>query len=149
MTWTELLDDLLKGRHSLTGDTLDADGTLTVTSTNGIEVFHAPLARHHRFDRAEPDLLWTRPILGAGPDGLTYNLNLARRRGLAVLKARQYGQTVVLDLRSGQTATIRPARGDELAELARWDTFVETILSVEESAALDLLDADSWHGRFS
>jgi hypothetical protein len=143
---------LLAGEHTQTGDQMDAGAQMTVTGPDGREVFRAPLARHHRADTADPDVIWIRPVLGGGtgPDGAyQYNLSVARRRSLSVASsAVDPGGTVVLTLRNGQTARISAAAEDELAELHRWDTFVYSALTDQEHADLRALAGDSWHGRF-
>jgi hypothetical protein len=148
------LADLLEGRHTGTGDELDAGAQLIVTEPDGTEAFRAPLARHHMPDPDDPYLLWIRPVLGGTPSpepggGYVFNLSLSRRRGLAYTSARiDENGDLVLVLRSGQGATIQPAAGRELEELQRWDDFTLNVLTAEEEADLDRLDGDSWYGRF-
>jgi hypothetical protein len=148
------LADLLEGRHGRTDDELDAGAQLVVTEPDGTEVFLAPLARHHMSDPDDPHVLWLRPVLGGArspePGGwYVFNLSLSRRRGLAYDSARiDENGDVILVLRGGQIARIQPAAGRELEELQRWDDFTLNVLTAEEEADLDRLDADSWYGRF-
>jgi hypothetical protein len=147
--------DLLEGRHGNAGDELDAGAQLVVTDPDGAEALRAPLARHHMSDPDHPDMLWLRPVLGGTPSPdpsgwYVFNLSISRRRALAYSSASiDENGDVVLTLLSGQVATIQPAAGRELEELQRWDDFTLNILTAEEEADLDRLDADSWYGRFS
>jgi hypothetical protein len=147
------LTALLEGRHHGDNtDDLDSGAQLIITAPDGTEVFGAPLARHHRFDDQDPHVLWVRPILGGTTalDGdYVFNLSLSRRRALAWTSAAvtDHGD-VVLDLQGGQTATIQPAAGAELDDIGRWDDFTLNTLTAEEELALDMLDTDSWYGRF-
>jgi hypothetical protein len=147
------LTDLLQGRHhGDSTDDLDNGAALTITGPDGTQIFRAPLARHHRSDDDDPHVLWIRPILGGtiAPDGdYVFNLSLSRRRALTWTCATLTGHgDVVLTLPGAQTATIRPAAGAELDDIHRWDEFTLNTLTAEEELALDLLDTDSWYGRF-
>jgi hypothetical protein len=51
---------------------------------------------------------------------------------------------VVLTLEGGQITTI----GAGLEDIHHWDDFTLNILTAEEGLALDMLDTDSWYGRF-
>lgn len=149
--WEQRLADLLAGRHTATGDELDAGAQMVVTDPDGTEAFRAALARHHRFEGSS--LLWVRPVLGGAVaaefgGAYVFNLSVNRRRGLLCTRARLYDGDVVLTLASGQTARIQPARGRPLEELRRWDDFTLTILTAAEEAELARLDTDSWYGRF-
>ncbi|MGH8880846.1 MAG: hypothetical protein ACRD0P_26420 [Stackebrandtia sp.] len=150
--WTTKLNDLLAGHHTDTGDPLDAGAELLITEPDGTGSYRAALARHHRREPDPPAVLWLRPIHGADTDPATgravYNLNIARRRGITYTSIEIDGDSIRFRLPSGQTACIRPATGDTLVELKRWDEFTYLTLTAEEETALDALDADSWHGRF-
>ena len=158
-TWNERLTGLLAGTHTTTGDPLDAGAQLVVTNPDGTEAFRAALARHHRTDQDDPQLLWIRPVVGGGPStspdfDYAFSLSAARRRSLH-WQAAAIDETgdVVLHLvapdeEAGQTARIQPARDSELEELKRWDTFVDQ-LDPDEEEALDALEEDSWNGRFA
>ncbi|MFE9428980.1 hypothetical protein ACFYNO_39225 [Kitasatospora sp. NPDC006697] len=151
-TWQTRLADLIAGRHSSSGDPVDAGAQLRVFDDEGTEVFLQALARHHRVDEDDPQLIWIRPLVGGAESaelGYLFNLSATRRRGLSWTQARlEENGDVVLLLRSGETAIVQPAEGDLLAELQRWDRFTDR-LTREEEAQLDALDSDSWHGQFS
>ncbi|MCL3998917.1 hypothetical protein [Streptomyces lavenduligriseus] len=149
--WRQRLSDLIAGNHSPTGDPVDAGARLVVSGPDGAEVFRAALARHHRFeDDGDQAVVWIRPVVGGQDTGSGYlfNLSLARRRSLAVVRADLVADGVEMDLTSGQKARIEPADGPELEELIRWDDFTNR-LTPEEEAALERLEADSWHGRYA
>lgn len=143
---------LLAGEHAASGDPVDAGAQLVVTDPDGTEVFRQGLARHHRTNAENENLIWIRPLVGGSqaPDlGWVFNLNVARRRALQWETAVvDEGGDVVLHLVSGQVARVQPAEGEELAAVEHWDQFVDR-LTADEEAALGHLDADSWHGRFS
>jgi hypothetical protein len=156
--WTTDLDRHL--RQLLTGGHLglDAGAELEVRDPAGQVVFLAPLARHHRVD--ETGTLWVRPVVGGptpdrdtparlpdtvDPDTVdpdTFDPDVARRRGLAATKVRRVNDELIVDLRSGEQARIRPARPALLAELQRWDTWVTVALTAEQEADLDTLAHD-------
>lgn len=147
---------LLEGRHNGDGtDELDNGAMLVIAEHDGTEIIRAPLARHHRIEPEDPHVLWIRPVLGgypsAAPGGeYVFNLSISRRRAITWTDAAvEENGDVILTLEGGQTATIQPAAGAELEELRRWDDFTLNILTTEEERDLDLLQADSWHGRFS
>jgi hypothetical protein len=150
--WQTRFTDLLAGNHSTTGDPVDAGAQLVVTEPGGTEVFRRALARHFR---AEPDpaqVIWIRPLVGGqdSPElGHVFNLNQARRHALTWTEAH-IGDNgdVIMQLRSGETARIQPAEGEELARLERWDHFLDR-LTRDEERQLAALDADSWYGQFS
>ena len=150
-TWQDRLAELIAGNHSDSGDPVDAGAQLRVFDEEGNEVFLQALARHHRVDEDDPQLIWIRPLVGGAESGLGYvfNLSAARRRGLGWTRARlEESEDVVLLLQSGETAVVQPADGERLVELQRWDRFTDR-LTREEEAPLDALDSDSWHGQFS
>jgi hypothetical protein len=151
--WIHRIDALLAGRHTTTGDELDAGAELVVGDPGGWEVFRAVLARHHRVDADEPRLVWVRPITGGYTDERTglrlYDLNVCRRRALSYTDAQVRGSGVVLSLDSGQTACITAASPEALAELQAWDTFTLNILTTEEERELSRLSGDTWTGRFA
>jgi hypothetical protein len=144
------LTELLNGHD---GD-LDNGAELVITEPDGTVSMRAPLARHYRLDDEDPHVLWLRPVPGGtqapGAAGLpVFNLSLCRRRGLAFTAATiDQDGNVILALRGGQTATIQPATGRQLATLHLWDDFTLNILTAEEELDLDRLATDSWHGRF-
>ncbi|MFD8732322.1 hypothetical protein [Streptomyces sp. NPDC059611] len=150
--WHQRFSDLLAGKHSPTGDPVDAGARLVVTDPDGTEVFRAALARHHRFDGdGDGDqVIWIRPLVGGQDTGSGYlfNLGLARRRSLTVVHAGLVDDSVEIRLAGGQKARIEPADGLELEELTRWDDFANR-LTPEEDAALGKLEADSWYGRYA
>ncbi|NUU20929.1 MAG: hypothetical protein HOV68_05345 [Streptomycetaceae bacterium] len=150
--WQDRFDQLLAGGHADSGDPVDAGAQLVVSAADGTEVFRHGLARHHRTDSEDPQLIWIRPLVGgaAAPDGTyVFNLSLTRRRSLRWTAAQlDTSGSVQLRLSSGETALIQPAEGEELAEVQRWDRFTD-LLTRDEEAALDELDGDSWHGRYA
>jgi hypothetical protein len=149
--WTQRLAELLAGRHTTTGDELDAGAQLAVVESDGAIAFLAPLARHCRLDETDQQLVWVRPIVGGYLEhGAPYfNLNMARRRGLTFTDAELDGDGIVFELQNDQTARIQPAADETLTELQRWDTFFYTTLTDQEANDLARLDADSWNGRFA
>ncbi|WP_051740030.1 hypothetical protein [Kitasatospora sp. MBT66] len=156
-SWQNALEDLVAGRHSASGDHDDAGAQLVVTDPDGTEVFRAPLARHHRIDPDQPNLLWLRPIVGGSPNPdvptlYDYNLNVARRRALVWDRVEVGADGAVSfqlaplgDEEQGQGARVEAADGEELETLSRWDDFVSR-LSADDEAELDRLAADSWTG---
>lgn len=147
------LADLLAGRHSRTGDPLDAGAQLVITEPDGAVVFRAALARTHRIDPDDPRTVWIRPVFGAyqpdPPTGWAFPLGELRRRALTWHHADvDPSGAPLLHLVSGQTARIEPATGPELDQLHHWDDFCLNTLTAGEEALLDTLDADSWHLRF-
>lgn len=147
--WRKRFSDLLAGNHSTTGDPVDAGARLVVFNPDGSEAFRAALARHHRFEDAEP-VVWIRPLIGGQDtdDGYLFNLGVTRRRSLHWGTVRLAGDGIEIDLVQEQRARIEPADGPELTELSRWDDFTNR-LTAEEDAALRNLDADSWQGRYA
>ncbi|MCG7524019.1 hypothetical protein MHW47_06125 [Streptomyces sp. OfavH-34-F] len=151
-TWQDRLAELIAGDHSYTGDPVDAGAQLRVVDEEGNEVFLQALARQHRVDEDDPQLIWIRPLVGGAESaglGYVFNLSTARRRGLGWTEAHlEENGDVVLRLQSGETAVVQPAGGERLVELQRWDRFTDR-LTREEEVQLDALDSDSWHGQFS
>lgn len=155
---------LLSGSHAEESERDEDDAaatgaTLRVTDPDGTLVYTAPLARMWRLDPDDPTVLWLRPIAGRAtpPDGdteltPTFSLSAARRRSIAAdtVHLSADGDTatpmITVEQRTGQRATITVAAGDELAELAAWDTFTLTVLSAADEAALEELAEDSCHG---
>ncbi|MFD8887499.1 hypothetical protein ACFV0H_34175 [Streptomyces erythrochromogenes] len=148
--WRRRFSDLVAGNHSPTGDPVDAGARLVVSDPDGTEVFRAALARHHRFEDDDDQVVWIRPLVGGQDtgDGYLFNLGLVRRRSLSWTQACMVNDGVEIDLATGQKARIEPADGPELEQLTRWDDFTNR-LSPDEDAALGRLDADSWHGRYA
>ncbi|WP_327740598.1 hypothetical protein OG749_47065 (plasmid) [Streptomyces nojiriensis] len=148
--WRQRFTDLVEGNHSPTGDPVDAGARLVVSDPDGTEVFRAPLARHHRFEDDGDQVVWIRPLVGGErtESGSLFNLNVARRRSLQWARAGLVDDGVEIDLTSGQRARIEPADGPDLEQLIRWDDFTDR-LTPDEDAALQRLDADSWHGRYA
>ena len=146
--WTDEHDRqlawLLSGGHA----GLDGGAELEVRHDDGSPAFRAALARHHRTE--PPDLVWIRPVVGghapdraeAGQPLYAFDLDLARRRGLHVTGVRSDGAELRLDLATGQTAVVRPAAPDTLAELQRWDTWYYTACDSATQRELDALDHD-------
>ncbi|WP_331729343.1 hypothetical protein OG592_43725 (plasmid) [Streptomyces avidinii] len=148
--WRQRFSELVAGNHSPTGDPVDAGARLIVSDPDGTEVFRAALARHHRFEDGDEQLLWIRPLVGGEDtgDGYLFNLNVARRRSLTCARGALVDDGVEIELTSGQRARIEPADGPELHQLIHWDDFTNR-LTPEEDAELQRLDADSWHGRYA
>jgi hypothetical protein len=147
--WLAQLEFLLAGA----GKDLEGGAELEVCDPDGAVVFVAPLARHCRID--DEGVLWLRPVVGGyrppageGMPPYAFSLNAARPRGLLPTDVRREGENLVLQLSSGQQARIRPAGGEALAELQRWDTFYYLELTAQEEAALDALWGDSYVGRW-
>ncbi|MFF7647862.1 hypothetical protein [Streptomyces canus] len=150
--WQTRFADLLAGNHSSTGDPVDAGAQLVVIDPDGTEVFRQPLARHFRAEPEPDQLIWIRPLVGGqtSPDlGFVFNLNQTRRRALEWTEAHlDDNGDVVMQLRSGETARIQPAEGEELAKIEHWDDFLNR-LTREEEQQLATLEGDSWYGQFS
>ncbi|MGA5442507.1 hypothetical protein ACPCKW_23725 [Streptomyces griseoincarnatus] len=150
--WQTRFADLLAGNHSSTGDPVDAGAQLVVTEPGGSEVFRQALARHFRAEPEPDQVIWIRPLVGGhtSPElGFVFNLNQARRRALEWTEAHlDDNGDVIMQLRSGETARIQPAAGDELVTLEHWDDFLNR-LTREEERQLAALEDDSWHGQFS
>ena len=146
-SWLPYLQFLLAGA----GRDLEGGAELEVSDPGGEVVFAAALARHCRLD--DEGILWVRPVVGgyrpAPAEGMppyVFSLNAARPRGLLAVGVGREGEDLVLELDSGQRASIRPARAETLAELQRWDDFYYLALSAEEEADLDALWGDSYVG---
>jgi hypothetical protein len=147
--WLAHLEFLLAGA----GRDLEGGAEIEVSDPGGEVVFLAPLARHYRLD--DEGILWLRPVVGGyrpvpenGVPPYAFSLAAARRRGLLPTEARRDGEDLVFELNTGQRARIRPARGEALAELQRWDSFYYVVLTAGEEADLDALWADSDIGRW-
>ena len=146
-SWSAELDRHLAGL--LAGGDADLAGgaELEVRHPEGSRAFRAPLARHHRTEH--PQLVWIRPVVGGftpdrepGAPAYAFDLGLARRRALEFTTAHRDGDALRFELVTGQTATIRPARPDTLAELERWDTYFLTVLDAATQRELDALAHD-------
>jgi hypothetical protein len=165
--WQVHLADLLAGHEPGRPASPDAAGPagaeLVVTDPGGREAFRAPLARHHRVDEHDPQLIWIRPIIGgyapADPSSehdYLFHLSTARRRGLHFLHAAvddsvQDGDRagdVVLRLYGGQSARISQASGPARTQLWLWDQFLSTALTAEQARQLAQLREDSWIGPY-
>ncbi|GLY38977.1 hypothetical protein Amsp01_050010 [Amycolatopsis sp. NBRC 101858] len=135
------LHDLLNGRGEDAGENLP--GAELIVSEDGQEVFRAALARHARRDEDDPAVIWIRPLVGGSVRANlpVFDLAAARRRALHVAEARTEGESLVLDLVTGQEARVRPARGAQLAALQDFDTWLIT-LTAEERAEAEALDHD-------
>lgn len=128
---------------------LQGGAELEVRHPDGAVALRAPLARHHRVEGS--NLVWVRPVVGGyapehdepGQPAYAFDLAAARRRALDFTSVQVEGDAIHLELTSGQAAVIRPATGDTLAELQRWDTYYYTVLDVETQAELDALAHDS------
>lgn len=108
-----------------------------------------PVARHFRID---DDVVWFRPLIGgrrATGGSVVFPLGECRRRGISLDDVDVAAGVVRFELAGGQHLQLRPADPSELATLELWDTFTLTVLTAQEEADLDALDADSWHGRFT
>ena len=147
--WLPYLEFLLAGA----GRDLEGGAELEVSHPGGQVVFRAALARHWRLD--DEGILWLRPVVGGyrpvpgeGAPPYAFSLNAARPRGLLPTDVCREREDLVFELNSGQRARIRPASGENLAELQRWDTFYYLTLTAEEEAALDALWGDSYLGRW-
>lgn len=146
--WTDTHDRLLGWLLAGGADGLDGGAELDVRHTDGTPAFRAALARHHRLD--PPDVVWVRPVVGGyepdhdepGQPTYAFDVDIARRRALHVRAARVDGAELHLDLATGQTAVIRPAAADTLADLTRWDTWYLTALDAATQRELDALTHD-------
>lgn len=115
---------------------------------------------------AEQDLCWLRPLVAGYPTApgrifgdYAFHLDVSRPRGLPLQRVDlqpaaepleadrsgpHAGRDVVFALPDGGALRVQPARGDQLTELHRWDTFTR-VLSSADSAALDeLQDMGQW-----
>jgi hypothetical protein len=139
--WTAFTD-LLAGRGQDADD--DLPGAELAVFHDGREVFRAALARHARRDHGDPDVVWLRPLVApATGEGRLPNFDAAvvRRRALYIATARLDGRGLALELHTGQTARIEPARADRLAVLQDFDTWIIT-LAGEQRAELEALEDD-------
>lgn len=153
VVWTDQHDRLMAWLLAGGDAGLDGGAELEVSHPDGSAAFRAALARHHRVE--PPNLVWIRPVIGGdglGDDELehdesgraahAFDVDVARRRALQVRTALADGQELHLELATGQTAVIRPAAADTLAELSRWDTWYYTALGAAGQRELDALDHD-------
>ncbi|NBH06036.1 hypothetical protein [Amycolatopsis sp. SID8362] len=134
--------DLLVGCGQDVGD--DLPGAELVVFDDGREVFRSALARHARRDRDDPAVIWIRPLVAraAFRAGLpAFDVEVVRRRALHVTGARIDDGVLSVDLASGQRARIEPARGDRLAVLQDFDTWMITLTSAQR-ADIEALDHD-------
>lgn len=151
--WTDEHDRLMAWLLAGGDAGLDGGAELDVSHPDGSPAFRAALARHHRVE--PPDLVWIRPVIGgyglidyelehdeSGRAAYAFDVEVARRRALQVRTARAHGQELHLDLATGQSAVIRPAATDTLAELSRWDTWYYTALDAAAQRDLDALNHD-------
>lgn len=129
------------------GGLLANGAMLEVNHPSGEPTSSWPLARHHRL---EDEVLWVRPLVGGHrttTGAPTFPLGDCLRRGIGLEHWSITNDRIRFELGSGQTIDLRPATtAGELEQLELWDTFVAVVLSAADEAALDRLDADSWHG---
>lgn len=140
--------DALAELDAFVGALLATGAALEVTTPGGGPVRSWPLARHHRLD---PDVLWVRPLAGGRrteTGAPAFPLGDCLRKGIGLDRWSLVGERIRFELASGQTIDLRPATTPELEELELWDRFVTVALTAEDEAALDRLDADSWHGPY-
>lgn len=142
-TWVEALDRLLQ-----------IGAALIVIDPDGITRHHSPLARSLRWDDADPEVVWIRPIFSryTDPDGVdAFPLGLTRRRALHVIDHAEAldDTSLTLDLITGQRARIILATGEAFADLQAWDSFTAATLTQDERDDLAALSDDSWHGRYN
>lgn len=154
----QLLTQLLQGETEATaagGEKQLADGAeLEVAGPDGAVQRVWPLARHYRIEQPAdgPPTLWLRPIVAGGRDRAgrpVFSLSDCRSRGLTYRRAHTDRGRLVLELGSGQLATVRPAGPDAGEQLAAWDAFVLARLPADIEAQLEELADDSWHGPFA
>lgn len=139
--WTTL-SELLRGGGQDTGD--DLPGAELVVFEGGVQVFCAALARHARRDRADPMVIWIRPLVAPAASHTelpAFDLTVVRRRALHLTDAQIDDTGLAIDLASGQRARIEPARADRLAALQDFDTWMTT-LAVEQRAEIEALTHD-------
>lgn len=146
----QVLTDLLDGRHTSTGDPLDAGAELIVTESSGAAVYTAALTRMHRLEPGHPPTLWLRPVeLEVSSDPAASATPAAwRRRGLTFSDIRCHvadgpAQELVLTLWNGQVAHIRSAGPRQLSALAAWDELVYNRLPDFALAEMEQLEDDS------
>lgn len=148
----QLLTQLLEGQA---GGAEPAGGAvLEVAGPDGAVQRVWPLARHYRLEQPadSPPTLWLRPIVAGGRDAAgrpVFSLSDCRSRGLTYRRAHTDRGRLVLELGSGQTATLRPAGPAACEQLAAWDAFVLARLPAGIEAQLEQLADDSWHGPFA
>jgi hypothetical protein len=135
-----ILENLVAGRAQKRADGLLAGAELVIDGGQGVA-----LARHMRRDTDEPTLFWIRPLSAAFQDPETrlpvFDPAIVRRRALHVTAARCGGSRLRLELVSGSTVTVQPARSGRLLVLQDFDTWMTTISSGEREG-LEALDHD-------
>lgn len=135
-----ILEDLVAGRTQKRADDLLPGAELVIDGGQ-----RAALARHVRRDTAEPALFWVRPLSAALQDPETqlpvFDPTIVRRRAFHVAAARHDGPRLHLELVSGTTVTVQPARSSRLMVLQDFDTWMTTI-SDGEREGLEALDHD-------
>lgn len=136
------LTDLLAGRGQDVGE--DLPGADLVVFDDGREVFRAALARHARRDRGDPAVVWIRPLFAPATSagGLpSFDTAVVRRRVPHVAGARADDGGLAIELHSGRHTRIEPARGDRLAALQDFDTWLITLVA-EQRADIEALGHD-------
>ncbi|WP_216216879.1 hypothetical protein [Amycolatopsis aidingensis] len=141
----DALNHLLTGRIPDADDTEALAGAELIVRDGDLEVFRAALARHARRDHDDPAVFWIRPLVPADHDPDTglpqFDPDTVPRRGLRIHRAQLDGVRLGLALDSGQHALIQPARGEQLAVLQDWDTWITT-LPDDRRRDLESLDHD-------
>jgi len=131
------------------GRLLDNGAVLDLTNPHG-PTSSWPLARHHLI---EDGALWIRPLIGGHRTDTgvaVFPLGDCLRRGIALDSYTITGTGIRFALGSAQVVELRAAStSGELEALQLWDSFTLTVLTADEEADLDRLDADSWHGRYT
>ncbi|UMP06679.1 hypothetical protein [Amycolatopsis sp. EV170708-02-1] len=135
-----VLEDLVIGRTQKRADDLLPGAELVIDGGQRVA-----LARHVRRDTDEPGLFWIRPLSAAFQDPETrlpvFDPTIVRRRALHVAAARRDGPRLHLELVSGSTVTVQPARSGRLMVLQDFDTWMTTI-SDGERKGLEALHHD-------
>ncbi|WP_410582501.1 hypothetical protein [Amycolatopsis sp. lyj-108] len=135
-----ILENLVAGRAQTRGDDLLPGAELAIDGGQRVA-----LARHVRRDTNEPALFWIRPLRAAFQDPETrlpvFDQAIVRRRALHVAAARHDGPRLVLELVSGSTVTVQPARSGQLLVLQDFDTWMTTIPAGEREG-LEALEHD-------
>lgn len=135
-----VLENLVTGRAQKRADDLLPGAELVIDGGQRVA-----LARHVRRDTDEPALFWIRPLSAAFQDPETllpvFDPATVRRRALHVAAARRDGPRLQLELVSGSTVTVRPARSGQLVVLQDFDTWMTTIPAAERKG-LEALDHD-------
>ncbi|MFJ4099901.1 hypothetical protein [Amycolatopsis japonica] len=135
-----ILGGLVAGRAQKRADDLLPGAELVIDGGQQVA-----LARHVRRDTDEPGLFWIRPLSAAFQDPETrlpvFDPTIVRRRALHVAAARRDSPRLHLELVSGSTVTVQPARSSRLMVLQDFDTWMTTI-SDSEREGLAALDHD-------